>query len=327
METHLHPSAPRTAPSSAPPLAPSPLEPSPEPTEPPVAAPEPIVASPRRHLSAREWRAVLAATWRRYWSGELGILSGGVAYFAVIALVPTATALVALYGLVADPIDVENQLRPVTRLLPADARDLLISQLERLARAPSGEVGFAFAAALAIALISALSSTNALITALNFVYRVRERRGALRLTLTALGLTVGAILGVAVVIGVIVALPPILRLLRIETGTVDLVALLRWPGLVALVMTGLAVLYRYGPSHERAAWRWVSAGSLAAALIWLIASLLLSLYVDRLANYRVYGAFGSAVVLMLWLYLSALAILYGGALNAELASKKPLTNT
>jgi membrane protein len=97
-----------------------------------------------------------------------------------------------------------------------------------------------------------------------------------------------------------------------------LLSLLRWPVLLVLVIFGLAVLYRFGPSRERPRWQWISVGSIFAAAAWLLSSALLSLYLSNFANYdATYGSLGAAIGLMMWMWISAIVILLGAELNAE----------
>jgi len=126
-------------------------------------------------------------------------------------------------------------------------------------------------------------------------------------------------LGLLLAIGGIVVLPLIMTFLGLSTVTEALFFYLRWPALLLLLVTFLSTLYHFGPSRRHAKWTWLTPGSVVAAILWFVGSLLLSWYVKNFANYNaVYGTLGAAVGLMMWLWLSAIAILFGAELNAEI---------
>jgi membrane protein len=242
-----------------------------------------------------------------------------VALFALLATIPALAATVAVYGLVADPADIPAQLDGLDRVLPHHVVDFLAGQLAREAGRSSQHLSIALVTTLALALYSARSTIDALMTGLNYVYGVPETRHPFRTFLISVTVATVTLLGGVVVTALVVALPALLAILSV-TGDLDLAAtLIRWPFLVVVVVATLRTLYRHGPSPRDHAHRRYWPGALAAAALWLVISLALSVWVDRIANYEsLYGAFASVLVLILWFYLSALAILLGGLVNAEL---------
>jgi membrane protein len=159
---------------------------------------------------------------------------------------------------------------------------------------------------------------RSLIDALNVAYGEEERRGLVRRYGLTLVFTLGAVLAAVLAVGVVVALPSLLRLLGLDALARGAVAVLRWPLLAALVLAGLAVVYRYGPSREDAKWRWVTPGAALATAMWLLGSLGLSAYVENFgAFHETYGALGAVAILLLWFFLSAFVVLLGAEVNAE----------
>mgnify|MGYP001137372437 CR=1 FL=1 len=143
-------------------------------------------------------------------------------------------------------------------------------------------------------------------------------RGFFALNLLAFGLTLFLVLVVAVGIVATVAVPIVINLLSLGTLPEILTAWLRWPLLAAVALTALAILYRHGPSRRAARWRWLPLGSMVAGVLWLSASGLFSFYVANFGSYNAtYGSLGAVVVLLLWLYLSAAAVILGACINAE----------
>jgi membrane protein len=154
---------------------------------------------------------------------------------------------------------------------------------------------------------------------LNIAYEEQETRSFLRLNLTAFLFTLGAIVGVALMIALIVGMPLVIDWLPLGPLGTWLVRIGSWLLLAALLLLGVALLYRFGPSRAPARWRWITPGSLAAVGLWLVGSLGFSLYVAKFAAYNeTYGALGGVVILLMWLYISAFALLLGAELNAEL---------
>ena len=157
-----------------------------------------------------------------------------------------------------------------------------------------------------------------MIDALNVTYGEKEKRGFIKLNLVSLALTGGAILALLVAIGAIVVLPLVLSYIGLGGWTETLLRLLRWPLLLCLVIFGLAVLYRFGPSRESPRWEWITAGSAFAAVTWLCGSALLSWYLANFANYdATYGSLGAAIGMMIWIWMSSIVILLGAELNSE----------
>jgi membrane protein len=249
--------------------------------------------------------------------GEMPVLAAGTALFAILATVPTLAAVVGVYGLVADPHAIHRHLRGLQTVLPSEVVTFVGDQLERQAKSSSGGLGFAVATSLVVAVFSARGAARALIAVLNRAYRVRDLRHSLHKILLSLAMASATLVGLMLMFGVVVALPGIVALLHLRG--MGLVGWLRWPSLMAILYLALLLLYRYGPSPRRLTERHLWPGSLTATLLLVIVSWALSQWVERVSNYELfYGAFGSVVVVLLWFYLSTIALVLGGFINAEL---------
>ena len=250
--------------------------------------------------------------------GDMPVLAAGTALFAILATVPTLAAVVGVYGLVADPHEIHGHLSGLESVLPPEVVTFVGDQLERQAKRSTGEIGFAVATSIVVAVYSARGAARALIDALNRAYRVRERRHVVHKILISLAMASVTLVGLMVMFGIVVALPGILALFHL--GGIALVSWLRWPILMAVLFLALLLLYRYGPSPrplgtERHLWP----GSLISTLLLVIVSWGLSQWVERVSHYELfYGAFGSVVVVLLWFYLSTISLVFGGFINAEL---------
>lgn len=250
---------------------------------------------------------------------ELDVVSAGVAFNEFFALFPAILAGVSLYGLVAEPETVERQMEAMSSFLPSEVQGFLGGQLHAVASAPSSGLGLSLAIAVLIALWGATKGVKALIAGLNIVHQEEEKRGFVAYTLTSLGLTLGAILFGLLALTLVAALPPILNLLPIGDLGRTLASALRWPLLAVFVLLGLAIIYRYGPSRERPRWRWVSWGAVLAAVLWLGGSALFSLYASRFGKFNeTYGSLAAVMVTLLWFQLTAVSVLLGALLDAEM---------
>jgi membrane protein len=239
-------------------------------------------------------------------------VAAGVAFFAVLSVVPVLTALISIFGLVAEPEDVPQLLAGLTEALPEEAGTLLTDQATRIAGAAGGTLSLTALVALVVALWSANGGTKALIEALDVAYDVEETRGFVRLNLVALGFTLGGMVAVVVLGAVGAALPALL-------GDGGWVLALRWPLILGLLLLALAALYRWGPDRPDADWVWISPGAVLAGLGILLGTAGFGWYVSGFGSYgETYGSLAAVVILMLWLWLSTLAVLAGAELNAVL---------
>jgi membrane protein len=269
-------------------------------------------------IPPRGWKDILWRAWGEVSDQNLFLIAGGVTYAVLLALFPGLAALVSLYGLGFDAGQIERQVAALSGVLPAQTQELLSQQLHSLVQASGGALGFAAIAGLLLALWSASRGMSGLITALNIAYEEKETRGFFKLNLIALGLTLGLLAGGIVAIALVAVLPAAARLLAVGSATKWVLLLAQWPLLIVLVMLGLAVLYRFAPNRDKPQWRWVSPGAAAATILWIIASIAFTVYVANFNSYdKTYGSLGGVIILLTWLYLSALMVLLGAVINAQ----------
>jgi membrane protein len=274
-------------------------------------------ASRPGEIPSRGWLDIAKRVKRQIKEDKLSIIAAGVAFYGLLAVFPGLVALVGIYGLVADPAQIERQMSAVSAMLPPQAAEVLLTQLHDLASTDRTALGFGAIAGLLLALWSASAAVRTLMEALNVAYDEEESRGFIRFYGTALLLTLAGIVGVILAIGLVVALPAVLGLAGPSSVVDILLRIVRWPILALLAIVGFAVVYRYGPSRREPRWRWVSWGATVAVALWIVGSALFSLYVTRFGNYNeTYGAAGAVVILLMWFLLSSYAILMGAEINA-----------
>jgi membrane protein len=250
--------------------------------------------------------------------GEMPALAAGTALFAILATVPALAAVVGVFGLVSSASEIRTHLGGLEAVLPQQVVDFIADQLERQAARSSGELGIQIAASVFLAMISARGSAQALLTALNRAYRVRELRGTLYRLALSLAISLATLIGLLVVLTVVVALPSLMA--TVAPSLWPVIGWLRWPALLTVLFGTLFALYRFGPSPRPLGTdRHVWPGAAISTALLVLVSWGLSEWVERVAHYEVfYGAFGSVVVVVLWFYLSTMAIVLGGFVNAEL---------
>jgi membrane protein len=270
-------------------------------------------------MPAAGWRDALRRLMVDFGRANLSLMAAGIAFYALLSFTPGLTALVAIYGLAFDPGQVQAQVASLEGMIPEEARTLIADQLNAIVQASSSKLSMGLVISLTLALWSANSGTSALMQALNVVYGEQEKRNVLRYYANALALTSGLVIfGILSLLLVAVA-PAVLGLLPLGHYGRTLIEWSRWPLLMVLSSTALAIIYRYAPSRTEPRWSWASPGAAAATVLWLGASALFSVYVQDFASYnKTYGSLGAVVVLLLWLWLSSLAALLGAELNAEL---------
>jgi membrane protein len=269
-------------------------------------------------IPAQGWKDVLWRTYEEFGNDRVMSVAAGVTYYALLAVFPAIAALVSIYGLFADPATIEQHLAALSGVMPGGALDIIREQVTRIASQGGGTLGFGFVFGLLISLWSANAGMKAVFDALNIVYDEDEKRSFVMLNLQSLTFTLCAIGFVILAIGGIVVLPIVLDFVGLGSGTQWLLAIVRWPVLLAGVVLGLALLYRYGPSRDKAEWKWVTPGGLVAAVLWLGGSMLFSWYVANFGSYNeTYGSLGAVIGFMTWIWLSTTVVLLGAEINAE----------
>lgn len=249
---------------------------------------------------------------------NISLIAAGVAFYLLLAIFPGVIAFLLIVGLVLDPANVEQRLQFLTEQLPPEAATIVSDQIQRIAATAGRAVTLGLVASIAGALWGTSSGMAGLMKGLSLAYDARPRP-FVKQRLIALGLTLGAILFLGVVLAAIVAVPILLTWLPLGGFTDELVRWGRWPILAVAIFVALGLLYRYAPNRPGPRSRFFTPGALLAAVLWLVASGLFSLYVQSFGNFQeTYGAIAGVIVLLLWLYLTAFVILVGAELNAEI---------
>ncbi len=269
-------------------------------------------------VPARGWKDILLRMWKNIGNDRIIVVAAGVTFYSVLALFPAIAALVALYGLFADPTTITSHLDSIAGLVPGGAVEVIRDQITRVASQGGTALGLTFIGGLLASLWSANAGMKSLFDALNLVYNEPEKRSFIWLNIISLTFTVLAIVFALAAMGIMVVLPIVLDFIGLGEATEMVIKIGRWPALLIVVSLALAILYRYGPSREKPQWRWITWGSAVAAVSWLVVSILFSWYAENFGSYnKTYGSLGAIIAFMFWIWLSTIVVLIGAELNAE----------
>jgi membrane protein len=269
-------------------------------------------------IPARGWWDIAKRVWQQMGADNVSNLAAAVAFWGLLSLVPAMTALVSLFGLVADPHTVQQQLAATAGVLPEEATKMISDQLTALTQNPT-KLGVGLVVSVGLALWTARSGTGMMMTALNVAYDEEEKRNFIWFNIHALALTAGMVLFGIAAIAFVAVLPAVLQFLQLPTSWKLVLQVIRWTVLACLVVLAVAILYRYGPSREKPRWQWVSWGAAFAAVFWLLGSAAFSYYVANFGGYdKTYGSLAAVVIVLLWFYLTGYVILVGAEINAEM---------
>ena len=274
-------------------------------------------------IDGRAWKAVLRRTYDGFQGDHVTDLAAALTYYAILALFPALIALVSVVGLFGDPESTTRTLTDiVSDLGPRTAADTYNGPIESLT-SNRGTAGALFVAGLVGAFYSASGYVGAFMRASNRIYGVEEGRPFWKLRPLQIAVTLTMVLLVALVLVALVLSGPVAESVGQAVGltstAVAINGLAKWPVLVGVVLTMLALLYYVSPNVRLPRFRWITPGSTLAVGLWILASFGFSLYVSNFGSYdKTYGSLGGAVTFLVWVWLTNIAVLLGVELNSEL---------
>lgn len=278
-----------------------------------------------RQIPWRGWKDIIYRVVIQVDEDNVFIVSAGVAFFSMASLFPALIALISVYGLFADPVDVEQSLRLLRGILPQEGYALVQRQVRDIVAQNNASLGWGLFLSLGGGLWTVSGGLRALITGLNIAYDEIEKRSFVHVYLLTFGLTIGAMVFFLLALGLFAT---IARYVYQSNSSSFLTLVLSWPVVLVTFAGALSILYRYGPSRSHARWQWVSWGSVFAAVTWALASVGFGFYAAKIADYQeTYGALGGVILLLMWLFITALVILVGAEINAEIEAQTALDST
>jgi membrane protein len=278
-------------------------------------------------LAAGAWREVLRRSWAELRKDDLTLLAAGLTYYAFVAMAPALLLLVSVLGLVGASA-IQPLLDNLTGFAPGPARSVLAMVLHNVQGA-GGNAGFGLVAGLGGALWSASGYVGGFVQASNVIYDVEEGRPEWKLRPLQIAVTVALILVSALLALMVVVSGPLARtlgeLLGVGDRAVEVWSIVRWPVIGIVVSQVIAFLYWVAPNVRQPGYRWTSPGSLLAVALWVAASAAFAFYVANFGAFgAAYGSLTGVLVLLVWLWITNLAILLGAEVNAELERERAL---
>lgn len=265
-------------------------------------------------MDGLSWRGLIRAILREAAEANVSNRSAQLAFWFLMGFFPMLLCVTSMVSLLSSAPDSQATLMSyIADVLPSGASHLVRQVLAQTAS--SGRASFS----LLFALWSSSSATAGLINTLNGIYRLRESRPwwKYQVTSIALAIALGVLLTAALII--VVYGPFIFHSIAPGSGSLLVWKVAQWPVAALLLILALLGLYRFAPDIRKQKWKWLLPGAVIAAAIWMVASILFKLYVRHFSQFGLlYGSLGTLIILMLWFYLSGVAILVGGEINALL---------
>jgi membrane protein len=279
-------------------------------------------------LSKRDYIAILKRAFKNFRADHMTNIAAALSYYAFLAIPSALLIAVGVFGLVAGPRLVHTLIRRLHGILPAQASSLLESSLKNLTQ-HNGTAITVLSVGGVLAFWSLTGAMQNLMWALNIAYDREEGRGFVRRRITALWMVVFALIGFALAFGVLVLGPHLSTWIGNATGAKSTVKIVwyiaEWPLLIGGLLVAFAAAMYYGPNVNRPRWRFLTFGGVFAIVVWLVASEAFSFYVSRFGSYnKAWGSLAAVVVMLTWLWLSAVALLLGAEINAEAERRREL---
>jgi membrane protein len=271
---------------------------------------------------------VLKRTISEFRDDNLTDWAAALTYYSVLSLFPGLIALVAILGLVGSQGTIDSLLEIIDDVGPDSAVETFRGPVETAVNANAG-AGIALVVSLAIALWTASGYIGTFIRASNSIYEVEEGRAFWKLRPLQIAVTLVMVLLLAAVLIAIVLTGPLADSVGSVIGVSDVAVtawnFAKWPVLAVVIVTMLAFLYYAAPNVKQPSFRWLTPGSGLAIAVWILASIAFGIYVANFGSYnKTYGALGGAVVFLIWLWLSNVAVLLGAELHAEIEREREL---
>jgi len=278
-------------------------------------------------IPALGWKDILWRTYQNLGRASLPSVAGGIAFYVLLAIFPAIAAFISVYGFFLDPGTIARHLYGLSAILPDAALELIGGQMTRLANQGREVLSATLAASTLFSIWSANAAMKALVAGLNIAYSETEKRPFLKRTLFTYAATLSSVIFLVAVVLVTVAAPVWLHALGFHR-LMAVWGFLRWLVVYLIAAAVFILAYRYGPSRRLARWRWVSIGGAAAALLWMIGSLVFSFVLDHFSRIGVtYGSLGAVIGFLLWVWFSLMVLLVGAELNAEIEHQTALDTT
>ncbi|MFT0771054.1 YihY/virulence factor BrkB family protein [Psychrobacter aquimaris] len=268
--------------------------------------------------SIKNWLQTLLETWRIANNSNVWAHCASVGFFGFLSIFPVMAVFVLLYGLAFSPAEMQEQILLLSQFIPDTVYEVLNSRLSELVSTTTSALTFSLLISSLLALYAGSKGIKSLIILINLAFHITQERSFVQSTIRAVGLTFAAVVVLIIAVSSIAIIPlgaayfPFLQIAK----TIALWS--RWPILTGIIFLSFLGLYRLAPNRDAVALKKLMPGAALATVLWIILSILFSIYVQNFNNYSAeFGALSAAVVIMLWLYYSAFIVALGAIFNSE----------
>jgi len=291
---------------------------------------EPRVDDPRlRDLTFADWKAIVVRAGKRFLDNNAMMLASALAYSTFFAIPSVLLVVVGLFTLIAGADTITTLMQHFNTFMPAQATSLLKASLLRADAHPASSIALTIIG-FVLAMWSVTGAMNAYMLALNIAYERKDRRSFLQKRIVAVKMA--AVMGIAfALVAVLLIFGPVVeKAIASRAGPAGSVIdilwwVAQWPILLAGLLVAFATVLYLGPDVEHRKWQFLTPGSLVAALLWIAASGLFAVYTSMFGSYnKTWGALSAVIVTLTWLWLAAMALLFGGEINAEVERSRRL---
>ena len=274
-----------------------------------------IVTHPQ-DFSLGNWWKITKRVAHKVQRDNMSLIAAGVAFYFLLAVFPLLAAFISMYGFFVEQETLAQHINMLMGVIPEQSRALLEEQIESLVSTDARALSISFIVSFMLTIWSGGKGSVALITACNITYQENQRRSFIKMIIARILLTFATVLFMLLMLLLVVITPLLIG--YINESNQNMLGLITWPLLLLLFNLSLACLYKYAPHRSSAKWRWVLPGAFLATLFWLAGSFLFNLYITHYAGYdKTYGSMGGVIILLMWFYVTAYAVLLGAVINAS----------
>ncbi|MGE6796229.1 YihY/virulence factor BrkB family protein [Psychrobacter okhotskensis] len=264
------------------------------------------------------WLPHLLQTWRIANNSNVWAHCANVGFFGFLSIFPAMAVFVLLYGLAFSPVEMQEQISLLRPLIPESVYEILNSRLSELASNTASKLTFGLIVSTLLALYAGSKGIKSLIILVNIAFHITQERSFIQGTIRALSLTFAAVVVLIIAISSIAIIPLAAAYFPFPQIAKTIALWSRWPILASIIFLSFLSLYRFAPNRDAVALKNLVPGAALATVLWILLSVLFSIYVQNFNNYSAeFGALSAAVVIMLWLYYSAFIVAFGAIFNFE----------
>ncbi|KEO74859.1 YihY/virulence factor BrkB family protein [Anditalea andensis] len=271
------------------------------------------------HIPLSGWKEIFIRVKDKMDIKNIPVMAAGVAYYFFMSLFPALLAIVTLYTIVTDPLLVREHLEKLSPFMPREVHEFIFDKIMNIVNAAESSKNWGLALSFIVGLGSANKGTMFLFRAINEIYNEKNKRNMIKQNAITLAFTLGLMLIGILSLFMIVAYPIINEYLDLNGHIDSTIKFSRWIVLALIFLICIALIFQFAPQRKHPRFKWVSPGAVIATVLWILGSLILTIYVQNFDKIEdLYGQISALIILMIWLNITSFVILLGAQVNAEL---------